>query len=271
MQTLPAAAHATGDIFMMPVLSQQYRPKDFLYWEAGNSTALRNAWTSAIAGGSDWTQIVTWSDFSESGEIEPYTDRSLSNEIGTGYYDLNAYFASWFLTGQAPPITHDVLYYFYRREPPDAAAAAQTTATTAANGQAPENDVELVAFLTAPGTLAISDRRTDLLAERPGRHDLDEDPAAERRPSLLADAGRRVGDRRAGRGDRRGPGRARFGGARSHLLERQRLEGRPLSDHGAVTGHQTTALSTGKSLESPLISPSAPRNTQAPRIVRRPC
>jgi hypothetical protein len=156
LQTLPAQAHATGDIFMMPVLSQQYRPKDFLYWEAGNSAALRNAWTSAIAGGSDWAQIVTWSDFSESGEIEPYTDRTLSNEIGTGYYDLNAYYASWFLTGQQPVITDDVLYYFYRREPTDAAAPVQTTATTAASGEAPENDVELVAFLTAPGTLAIT-------------------------------------------------------------------------------------------------------------------
>ncbi len=156
MQTLPATAHATGDIFMMPVLSQQYRPKDFLYWEAGNSAALRNAWNSAIAGGSDWIQVVTWSDFSESGEIEPYTDRTLSNEIGTGYYDLNAYYTSWFLTGQQPVITDDLLYYFYRREPTDAAAPAQTTATTAASGEVPENDVELVAFLTAPGTLAIT-------------------------------------------------------------------------------------------------------------------
>ncbi len=156
MQTLPAAAHATGDIFMMPVLSQQYRPKDFLYWEAGNSEALRSAWTSAIAGGSDWIQVVTWSDFSESGEIEPYTDSTLSNGIGTGYYDLNAYYAAWFLTGQQPTITNDVLYYFYRREPTDAAAPAQTTPTKEANGDPAEDDIELLAFLTAPGTLAIT-------------------------------------------------------------------------------------------------------------------
>jgi hypothetical protein len=156
MKTLPAAAHATGDIFMMPVLSQQYRPKDFLYWEAGNSEALRSAWTSAIAGGSDWIQVVTWSDFSESGEIEPYTDGTLSNGIGTGYYDLNAYYAAWFLTGQQPTITNDVLYYFYRREPTDAAAPAQTTPTTEANGDPAEDDIELLAFLTAPGTLAIT-------------------------------------------------------------------------------------------------------------------
>ncbi len=156
LQGAPAGAHDAGDIFMSPILSQQYRPKDFIFWEAGNSLSLRNAWTSAIAGNADWIQVVTWSDFSESGEIEPYTDSTLSGGIGTGYYDVNAYYASWFLTGQAPAITNDVLYYFYRREPTDAAAPAQDAATTAQGGAAAENDIELLAFLTAPGTLTIT-------------------------------------------------------------------------------------------------------------------
>jgi hypothetical protein len=156
MQGLPAQAHAAGEIFMMPVDPQQYRPKDFTFWEAGNSAAFRDAWASAIAGGSDWIQLVTWSDFSESGEVEPYTDTTLSGAIGTGYYDLNAYYASWFLTGTAPPITGDVLYYFYRREPTGAAASEQTMTTTASGGAAPEDDIELLAFLVSPGTLTIA-------------------------------------------------------------------------------------------------------------------
>jgi hypothetical protein len=156
-QAWPAAAHGYGEIFMMPVDPQQYRPKDFLFWEAGNSLAFRNAWTSAIAGDSDWVQLVTWSDFSESSDVEPFTDATLAADIGTGFYDLNAYYASWFLTGQAPTITNDVLYYFYRREPTGAAAPAQGQATTvAAGGGTAENDIELLAFLTAPGTLAIT-------------------------------------------------------------------------------------------------------------------
>ena len=155
-QSAPAAAHGYGEIFMLPILSQQYRPKDFIYWEAGNSLAFRNGWTSAIAGGADWAQIVTWSDFSESGEVEPYTDATLAGSVGTGFYDLNAYYASWFLTGQEPTITHDVLYYFYRREPVGAAAPAQTTPTTLSGGVAGQNNIELLAFLTAPGTLSIS-------------------------------------------------------------------------------------------------------------------
>lgn len=152
----PAIAHNKyGKIYMLSVDPQQYRPKGSIYWEAGNSAAFRNSWTSAINGGADWVQIVTWSDFSESSQIEPYTDATLRRDIGTGYYDMNAYYATWFLTGKAPSITHDVLYYFYRREPTNAASPAQQMPNKIVNGT-PEDKIEMVAFLTAPGTLKIS-------------------------------------------------------------------------------------------------------------------
>jgi hypothetical protein len=144
-----------GNIFMMPINPQQYRPKDFTYWEAGNSAAFRNGWMSAINGDADWVQLVTWNDFSESSQISPYTDATLRGDIGTGYYDMNAFYAAWFLTGQKPTITHDVLYYFYRREPGTAAGPAQSQLDTNVTHTA-ENDIELVAFLTAPGTLKIT-------------------------------------------------------------------------------------------------------------------
>ncbi len=156
MQSYPETVHSTyGKIFMMPVGPQQFRPKDFVFEEAGNSMAFRNAWSSAIQGDSDWIQLVTWSDFSESSEVEPYTDATLSRDIGTGYYNLNGYYAAWFLTQQQPTITHDVLYYFYRREPTNAAGPAQSTLDTT-NGTPAENHIELVAFLTAPGELKIT-------------------------------------------------------------------------------------------------------------------
>lgn len=152
----PAIVHNQyGQIFMAPIDPQQFRPKDFIYWEAGNSVAFRNAWTSAIAGESDWVQLVTWSDFSESSEIEPYTDSTLRRDIGTGFYDLNGYYAAWFLTGHPPTITHDVLYYFYRREPSYAIGPAQSRLDTVVNGVA-EDAIELVAFLTEPGVLKIN-------------------------------------------------------------------------------------------------------------------
>lgn len=151
----PDLAHRTGKIYMMPVDPQQYRPKGSIYWEAGNSAAFRNAWMSAINGGADWVQLVTWSDFSESSEIEPYTDATLRTDIGTGFYDLNAFYATWFLTGKQPAITHDVLYYFYRREPSNAVGTAQTAPNKIVNSS-PEDNIEMLAFLTAPGELKIT-------------------------------------------------------------------------------------------------------------------
>lgn len=149
------ARSAYNKLFMSPIDSQQYRPKGFVYWEAGNSAAFRAGWTGSIQGDSNWVQLVTWNDFSESGEISPYTDATLKRDIGTGYYDLNGYYATWFMTGREPTITHDVLYYFYRREPPGAAGPAQSQTDHIYEGTA-ENDIELLAFLTAPGELKIT-------------------------------------------------------------------------------------------------------------------
>jgi hypothetical protein len=71
---------------------------------------------------------------------------------------LNAYYASWFLTGTAPTINEDVLFYFYRREPTNAAAPAQTQQTTVvlAGGGPARDNIELLGFLTAPGKLKIT-------------------------------------------------------------------------------------------------------------------
>ena len=145
-----------GKIFMMPVDPQQYRPKDFSYWEAGNSSAFRDAWTSSIQGDADWVQMVTWNDFSESSAVSPVTDATLQRSIGTGFYSLTGYYSAWFLTGQQPRITHDVLYYFYRREATTAAAPAQAKKNTVAAGEVPQNSIELVGFLTSPGVLKIT-------------------------------------------------------------------------------------------------------------------
>jgi len=143
-------------IFMMPVDSQQYRPKNGSFWEAGNSASFRKGWLTAIQGQADWVQLVTWNDYSESGEASPYTDNTLNGSIGTGYYNINGYYATWFLTGHAPTITHDVLYYFYRREPTNASHPRQSQVDHVAGSAAAENNIELLAFLTAPADLKIA-------------------------------------------------------------------------------------------------------------------
>jgi hypothetical protein len=152
----PEIIHSTyGKIFMMPVDPQQFRPKDYLFWEAANSAAYRTAWTNSIQGDADWVQMVTWNDFSESSAIAPVTDTTLQRNIGTGYYNLTGYYASWFLTGEQPKITHDVLYYFYRREATSAAGPAQIKKDHIVTGIA-ENTIELLGFLTSPGVLKIT-------------------------------------------------------------------------------------------------------------------
>jgi hypothetical protein len=152
----PGIAHsAFNKIFMMPVGPQQFRPKNFQYWEASNSAAFRQGWTSSIQGNTDWVQLVTWNDLSESSQVAPYTDSTLQRTIGTGFYNLSGYYAAWFLTGKQPAITHDVLYYFYRREPSNARVTAQARQDYATGGAA-ENNIELLAFLTAPGQLKVT-------------------------------------------------------------------------------------------------------------------
>lgn len=158
MAAWPAQAHALGKRFLSPVGPQQYRPKDFIYWEAENSRAFRGAWEAAIDGGADWVQLVTWNDLSESSGVSPATDATLAGDLGTGFYSLNGYYAAWFLTGAPPAITHDALYFFHRREPVGAPATAQAQPTTAvlAGGGPGVDRLEVLPMLTAPATVVVT-------------------------------------------------------------------------------------------------------------------
>lgn len=156
----PAAAASCPPSFMMPVMTQQFRPYAQVFWEASNFDAFVASWMAAINAPSvcEWVQIVTWSDFSESSQVEPCTDATLSTGVGSGFYDLTAYYATWFSTGVQPPITEDVLYWSYRPMPSTAAHANQADAFKVnPNGGGTEvNNIECLAFLTAPGTVLIN-------------------------------------------------------------------------------------------------------------------
>ena len=145
---------ATGKLFLDGITPQGYRPKDFRYDEASNSLAYRNAWTGAIQTKADIVHIATWSDFSESTNIAPVT--SSTGDSGNGFYNLTGYYATWFATGVQPAIDHDVLYYFYRKEATNSAAPAQSQPTVTSYPQTPQNNIEVLAFLTSPGAVAIS-------------------------------------------------------------------------------------------------------------------
>jgi hypothetical protein len=153
-QMMPAAAqaHAQGKIWMAPVAPQLNRPKNLFYKEARGSEAFRDTWEVAIEGGADWVQIITWNDYGEGTEIAPSTG------IQYAFYDLAAFYTAWFKTGRQPEITRDVLYYFHRLMPTDAAAASgpQERAFDVREAEPPRDEIELLAFLTAPGTLEIA-------------------------------------------------------------------------------------------------------------------
>jgi hypothetical protein len=155
LTTSVAAAAANGLQYLLPILPQNFRPKTQTFQEAANSAAFRAAWMAAISSNAAAVQVVTWSDFSESGQIQPYTDASLALNIGTGYYDMNAYYATWYATGMPPAITREVLYWFYRKMASTVAHPNQTLNFTCP-GETETSNIELVAFLMKPGTLSIN-------------------------------------------------------------------------------------------------------------------
>ena len=145
-------AHASGLKWMAPVVPQDVRPKNSIYWETGNSELFRAQWLSAIDGGADWVHLITWNDYSEHSEIRP------STATGYAFYDLTAYYCLWFKTGQPPPIKRDAIYSFYRVHPVDSRPdpdRQRKMMVPARSSDRPLNRIELLAFLTAPGTLEI--------------------------------------------------------------------------------------------------------------------
>lgn len=148
----PKIAHQDGVLWMAPVAPQDSRPKSSVYTEAGNSETFRAMWMSAIDGGADWVQLITWNDYSETSEIAP------SSQIGYSFYDLSAYFIDWFKTGTQPSIERDVIYAFYREHSTDAAlenGSVQEVHAVDVNGESPRNEIEMLAFLASPAVLEI--------------------------------------------------------------------------------------------------------------------
>lgn len=136
-------------LVMSPVAPQDMRPKSSIFTESHNSEAYRRMWESAISADVDWIHIITWNDYSESTEIAP------STETGYAFYDLTAYYISWFKQGK-PNIERDALYAFYRKQPWQAVTTFPgLDKMNPRHGYAAQNEIELLGFLTAPGTLEI--------------------------------------------------------------------------------------------------------------------
>lgn len=148
-RAVPAQSKAYASIWMMPVAPQDMRPKSQSYYEAANSQEYRVMWENAIVGNADWVQLITWNDFSEHTCITPSSGTQYS------FYDLTAYYTTWFKTGTKPEIKRDVLYYFYRLHSTSAPNQQSSPMSAGAGSDLPLNEIELLAFLVSPGTLEI--------------------------------------------------------------------------------------------------------------------
>jgi hypothetical protein len=144
-----ARVHALVPLWMQPVAPQDMRPKSRMYFEAMGSRTYREQWQAAIAGGTDWVHLITWNDYSEATEIAP------SSGTGHAFYDLTAYYAAWFKTGAPPPIRRDALLAFHRIQRTDVALRRQAAPWTVRGNDRAVDEIELLAFLTAPGELEI--------------------------------------------------------------------------------------------------------------------
>jgi hypothetical protein len=151
LRDVAAEAHRLGLQWMAPVSPQDMRPKSLRYWEAANTLTFRTMWESAIAGGADWVHLVSWNDYSEATEIAPSTGTQFV------FYDLTAYYVHWFKTGRPPDVVRDVLYYTHRTQGSgtsrDQRRPARPFVLAGADGR--RDEVELLAFLKAPGTLEV--------------------------------------------------------------------------------------------------------------------
>lgn len=178
---VPKQAHEFVRLWMAPVAPQDMRPRSQLYWEVGNSEAFRLMWENAILGGADWVQLITWNDYSESTAVAPSTATQWA------FYDLAAYYVTFFKTGRAPALKRDVLYYFHRTHSASALpdSSQQPEAFKLADGSDPPRDeIELLGFLTEPGTLEIEIGGKTHRHEAPAGVTSFQVPLAEGRPAF---------------------------------------------------------------------------------------
>ena len=109
-------------------------------------------WQTAINNNAQWAIILTWNDHYEGHALRPNATAQYS------FYDLTAYYISWFKTGVQPTIVRDVLYYSHRMHLSNLApnSSYQPTPMVSANGRPFVDNVYLLGFLAAPGTLQIT-------------------------------------------------------------------------------------------------------------------
>lgn len=140
-----------GKFFMAPVRPQDCRPRAGWSGECRGSELFREMWKTAMDYDAGMVQLITWSDYSEGSEIAPSTGTRWA------FYDLTAYYTSWFKTGKQPKIVRDAIYYFHRLQSVKAKHdPAKQKKPFRVNGPKAYDEIELLGFLKEPGVLRIT-------------------------------------------------------------------------------------------------------------------
>jgi len=141
---------ALGPVWMQPVSVQDARPNQAIFDEAENTTNLRASWALARRTDAELVQIATWNDYTEGTAIAP------SVKHGWAFLDVSAYYATWFRTGEPPPVVRDAVYLTHRAQPVDAEPVFPQSELMRLRGGSPARDtVEALTFLSAPATVVV--------------------------------------------------------------------------------------------------------------------
>jgi hypothetical protein len=144
-------AHDLGKQWMEPVAVQDERPRDGLYQEASNTETLRATWNRAISQNADAVLLTTWNDYSECTSFAP------SDDHGTAFLDISAYFEAKFKKGAYPAPDKDQVFIVHRIQkystlPTTYSDVMKLWYTT---GSAPRDKVEVVTILTRQSEVTV--------------------------------------------------------------------------------------------------------------------
>ncbi|WP_394840847.1 hypothetical protein LZC95_27700 [Pendulispora brunnea] len=181
IKTLKDWGDANGVPYSPPVSHTDNRPYLSITTETAGFKTQANTWTAAINSGVKMVQAITWNDHAEGHALRP------NSATQYAFYDLTAYYATWFKTRKKPAIVRDVLYYAHRMHKSTAArdTAKQPVATKSKNDVPFVDRVFVLGMLKSPGTIQITsggaNTKVDVAA---GPQFVDAPLAANDRPSF---------------------------------------------------------------------------------------
>lgn len=117
--------------------------------------SLREHWLKAIRENWEWTQLVTWNDYSEGGEFY------VSAAHGYCNLDLSCYYMHRLKTGSYPTILRDAMYIAHRNQFWDSTITGPQTKffeqwNRGSNISAKSDKVEILTFLTASASVTVN-------------------------------------------------------------------------------------------------------------------